>query len=67
MGKLKILASGDSPQAQAQARGKLFEKLMAEVLRQLGYEIDRIPNINYAGMEIDIEGKSTTTHGSTLC
>ncbi len=62
MGKLKILASGDSPQAQAQARGKLFEKLMAEVLRQLGYEIDRIPNINYAGMEIDIEGKSTATH-----
>ena len=62
MGKLKILASGDSPQAQAQARGKLFEKLMAEVLRQLGYEIDRIPNTNYAGMEIDIEGKLIATH-----
>jgi len=62
MGKLKILASGGSPQSQAQARGKLFEKLMAEVLRQLGYEIDRIPNTNYAGMEIDIEGKSIATH-----
>ncbi|MDY6896271.1 MAG: restriction endonuclease, partial [Thermotogota bacterium] len=61
MGKLKILASGDSPQAQAQTRGKLFEKFMAEVLQELGYEIDRIPNINYAGMEIDIEGKSTAT------
>lgn len=61
MGKLKILASGNSPQAQAQARGKLFEKLMAEVLREFGYEIDCIPNINYAGMEIDIEGKSTAT------
>ncbi|RKY99476.1 MAG: hypothetical protein DRQ10_06125 [Candidatus Hydrothermota bacterium] len=61
MGKLKILASGDSPQAQAQKRGKLFEELMAEVLQQLGYEIDRIPNTNYAGMEIDIEGRSIAT------
>ena len=58
MGKLKILANGSTPQARAQARGKLFEKLMAEVLRQLGYQIDTIPNVNYAGMEIDIEGKS---------
>ncbi len=58
MGQLKILAAGDSPQARAQARGKLFEKLMSEVLRQLGYQIDKIPNVNYAGMEIDIEGKS---------
>ena len=59
MGKIKILASGDSPQAQAQTRGKLFEKLMTEVLRQLGYEIDHPPSTNYAGMEIDIEGKLT--------
>lgn len=61
MGKLKILASGSSTQARAQARGKLFEVLMAEVLQQLGYKIDRIPNINYAGMEIDIEGKAIAT------
>jgi len=57
MVSLKILASGKSPQAQAQARGKLFEKLMAQVLRKYGYSIDLIPNVNYAGMEIDIEGK----------
>lgn len=57
MGKLKILASGKSPQAQAQARGKLFEKLMADVLRHYGYSIDSTPSVNYAGMEIDIEGK----------
>lgn len=61
MGKLKILANGSTPQAQAQARGKLFEKLMTEVLRQLGYKIGHIPNVNYAGMEIDIEGKSIVT------
>ncbi len=61
MGKLRILASGNSQQAQAQARGKLFEKLMAEVLRHYGYSIDRITNVNYAGMEIDIEGKHIVT------
>jgi len=61
LGKLKILASGISPQAQAQIRGKLFEKLMAEVLRHYGYSIDRITNVNYAGMEIDIEGRHLVT------
>lgn len=60
MGSLKILASGHSPQAQAEARGKLFEKLMSEVLRHYGYNIDRIPRVNYAGMEIDIEGRTIT-------
>ena len=62
MGRLKILAGGKSPHAQAQARGKLFEKLMAEVLRHYGYSIDNIPNTNYAGMEIDIEGKHIATN-----
>jgi hypothetical protein len=61
MGKLRILATGNSPQAQAEARGKLFEKLMAEVLRHYGYSIDRIANVNYAGMEIDIDGKAIAT------
>ncbi|XGV94602.1 MAG: restriction endonuclease [Leptolyngbya sp. BL-A-14] len=62
MGKLKILAGGNSSQAKAQARGKLFEKLMAEVLRHYGYAIDRRnPSVNYAGMEIDIEGKAIIT------
>lgn len=37
MGRRKILASGDSPQAQAQPRGTLFEKLMGDVLRNYGY------------------------------
>src|SRR5690349_12976216 len=43
-------------------RGKLFEKLMAEVLRHYGYSIDHhITNVNYAGMEIDIEGRHLVT------
>jgi hypothetical protein len=59
MGRLKILAAGSSPQAQAQARGKLFERLMADVLRRHGYQIDDLPSVNYSGMEIDIEGSFT--------
>src|SRR4030067_144042 len=61
MGQLKILATGNSPQSKAQARGKLFENLMTDVLRHYGYRIDRIPSVNYAGMEIDIEGKAIVT------
>lgn len=61
MGRLKVLASGYAPQAQAYARGKLFENLMAGVLSHYGYSIDRIPSVNYAGMEIDIEGKAIAT------
>lgn len=61
MAKLRILATGNSSQAQAQARGKLFEKLMADMLRHNGYSIDHIPSVNYAGMEIDIEGKANMT------
>jgi len=56
MAILKVLADGESSKARDNARGKLFETLMAEVLRQHGYEIGKILNINYGGMEIDIEG-----------
>lgn len=61
MARLEILGTGNNTHAQAQARGKLFEKLMAEVLRQLGFDIDRIPSVNYSGMEIDIEGRAIAT------
>lgn len=55
MPEFKILSSANSPQAQANDRGKLFERLMRSVLRSYGFEIDDI-SVNYAGMEIDIEG-----------
>lgn len=61
MGEIRILANGSTPQAQATARGKLFEQLMALVLRQMGFTIDKIASANYAGMEIDIEGKQVLT------
>jgi Restriction endonuclease len=57
MSILRIIGEGDSPKAQANSRGKLFEKMMAKVLECHGYQVDSIPSVNYAGMEIDIEGK----------
>ena len=61
-GKLLILASGKNEKDTAQRRGHLFEKLMSLVLKNKGFKIEDIPNINYAGMEIDIEGKSEITN-----
>lgn len=34
---------------------------MTETLRASGFEIDRVPNVNYAGMELDIEGRHSLT------
>lgn len=56
MTDIRIISSASIGAARNNARGHLFEKLMASVLRTYGYEIDRIPSVNYAGMEIDIEG-----------
>jgi len=67
MVKIKILASGDSPSAQANARGHLFEDFMADVLRHSGYIIESKPNVNYAGMEIDIEGKTRINNIPIYC
>jgi len=61
MGLLKILADGRDEKLRAVERGKLFEKLITEVLRKYGYGIDRRPNVRYAGMEIDIEGHHLMT------
>lgn len=61
MGTLKILADAPTQAGRNQKRGKLFEALMSDVLRRHGYRIDRIPSVNYAGMEIDIEGTHLVT------
>ena len=61
MGSIRVSASGTSPQARAKAKGDLFEKLIADVLRHHGYQIDKVLNVNYAGLEIDIEGHQTVT------
>jgi hypothetical protein len=56
---LKVLSLQSSPQAASQARGKLFEILIADVFRHLGFKIDKIASTNYSGMEIDVEGRAT--------
>lgn len=62
MSRLRIAVGGETNAARANARGKLFEKIIAEVLRQHGYKVDKYrPNVNYAGMEIDVEGKTSIT------
>lgn len=61
MSKLKILSKGKSSNEEAYNRGKLFEKFVAEIFECFGYEISKILNTNYAGMEIDIEGLSKMT------
>ena len=54
---LRIEAMGSSIQEKNEKRGRLFEKLCREILTKLGYEIRSCPRVNYAGMEIDIEGE----------
>ena len=56
MARLRILAPGSTEHHRAEARGRLFEELCRNVLRHEGYDVDR-SNVNYAGMEIDVEGR----------
>ena len=59
MERPRIVAQDKSEQAQANARGKLFETISAAVLRLHGYDIDNHrANVTYAGMEIDVEGQA---------
>ncbi|MBW2198341.1 MAG: hypothetical protein JRF58_10955 [Deltaproteobacteria bacterium] len=61
MARLKILAPGSTKHARTQARGKLFEGLVYQVLDHYGYRVDRLFHANYPGMEIEVEGTHTTT------
>jgi len=59
---LRVVAGGDSDKERAQKRGKLFEDLVAVILRHLGYSVAKqVKSVNYAGMEIDVEGASLAT------
>lgn len=61
MERLKILAAGSSPKVRAQARVKLFEAMMTQVLHHYGYRIHRILSVNSGAMGIDVEGKHRAT------
>jgi hypothetical protein len=58
MPSIVILGDGATSQAQATARGDLFERLMCRVVAELGYSVTNVPRRNYAGMEIDIEASA---------
>ncbi len=61
MAKIRIVADAPTSAGRNNQRGKLFERLMADVLNRSGYRVDRVPSTNYAGMEIDIEGTHNVT------
>lgn len=51
-----VLASGTTPQAQANARGHLFEVFVARLLQRYGYEEPNFSNLNVTadGIELDV-------------
>ena len=57
MERLKIITAVRSPRAGI----KLFEGVASEVLHHYGYRFGRVLNIDYSGMEIEIEGKHKPT------
>ncbi len=62
MNRIRVVATGQTGSQQANARGKLFERIVAKVLTHYGYEItEHNLNINLAGMELDIHGQTTIT------
>ncbi len=61
MGRLKILAAGSSPEARAQARVKLFDAMMSQVLHHYGYRIHRILGEDSTAMGMEVEGKHRAT------
>lgn len=63
---LRIEAKGISLQDGNEKKGKLFEKLCEELLNSLGYRITN-RNVNYAGMEIDLEGERTLERIPFIC
>ena len=57
MANLRIVPIRASSEALSAAKGRLFEDLVSDFLRAQGYRISATPRVNYAGMEIDIEGR----------
>jgi hypothetical protein len=62
MARLKILASGSTRHARAQARVKLFQGLVYQVLHHYGYAVQRLFHANTPEMEIEVEGTHTATN-----
>ncbi|PZS00407.1 MAG: hypothetical protein DLM69_06440 [Candidatus Chloroheliales bacterium] len=65
---LLVLARGSGQRSKTQAKGELFEQLMAKVLHQLGYDIPNLhrPGSRRTGMQIDIEGTNRKTGAKVI-
>jgi hypothetical protein len=57
MGRQTVFIKEPDPQA----RNKLFEKFMSQVLGRYGYRLAHIKKINHTAMEIEFEGKHEAT------
>jgi hypothetical protein len=51
-----VLAEGDTPSAIANSRGHLFERFVARLLANFGFEEPRVENLNVTaeGIELDV-------------
>lgn len=56
MTKIIILGEGSTEKIRNNNKGKLFETLAKEILEGFGFSVTNITRVNYAGMEIDVEG-----------
>ncbi|MGB3479853.1 MAG: restriction endonuclease [bacterium] len=56
MAKIAILGEGATEKERSNNKGKLFEALTKEILEGFGFKVTNITRVNYAGMEIDVEG-----------
>lgn len=56
MAKIVILGEGATEKERSNNKGKLFEALTKEILEGFGFKVTNITRVNYAGMEIDVEG-----------
>lgn len=63
-----VLAHGDTPQQQANARGHLFERFVATLLSRYGFEEPRPSNCNVTaeGIELDVVARHNLTRSRAI-
>lgn len=63
-----IVATGDTPQAQANGRGHLFEKFVARLFEAYGCAKPKVSNVNVRsnGYEVDIVTAFTLTSARAI-
>ena len=66
--RVVIVATGDTPQAQANGRGHLFEKFVARLFEAYGCAKPKVSNVNVRsnGYEVDIVTAFTLTSARAI-